>query len=72
MATGFAGVVDVALGTADDRIAMWDVARARDAAWINAETLWTLGAVPAVRKRYLDALDRTVGFAGRGLLVPVT
>jgi hypothetical protein len=70
-ATGFVGVVDVALGNADDRIAMWDVSRARDAAWVNGQTLWTLRAVPAVRKRYLDALDRTVGFAGRGLLVPL-
>ena len=70
-ATGFAGIVDEALGDADDRVAMWDVGRARDAAWINGQTLWTLRAVPAVRRRYLDTLDRTVGFAGRGLLVPV-
>lgn len=30
--TGFVEVVDSALGRTDDRIAMWDVGRARDAA----------------------------------------
>lgn len=69
--TGFVHDVDVTLGRADDRIAMWDVGRARDAAWVNAQTLWTLRAVPALGRRYLDALDRAVGFAGRGLLVPL-
>jgi hypothetical protein len=69
-ATGFVGIVDVALGDVDDRIAMWDVSRARDAAWVNAQTLSALGS-PPLRKRYLATLDRSVGFAGRGLLVPL-
>ena len=69
--TGFAGVVDVALGAEDDRIAIWKVSRARDAAWVNAQTLWALRDVPALQRRYLDVLDRTVGFAGRGLLMPL-
>ncbi len=69
--TGFVGVVDVALGSGDDRIAMWNVERARDAAWVQAQALWTLRSAPPLARRYLDALDRTVGFAGRGLLVPV-
>jgi hypothetical protein len=69
-ATGFVGLVDIALGDVDDRIAMWDVTRARDAAWVNAQTLWALRDTP-VRTRYLATLDRTVGFAGRGLLLPV-
>ncbi len=30
--TGFVGVADVSLGAKDDRIAMWNVGRARDAA----------------------------------------
>jgi len=70
-ATGFAGVVDEALGTEDDRIAMWNVRRARDAAWINAQTLWTLAPFPSVQRRFVATLDRTVGFGGRGLLVPL-
>jgi len=69
--TGFAGVVDEALGRDDDRIAMWNVRRARDAAWVNAQTLWTLGRFPTLQKRFLATLDRTVGFSGRGLLVPL-
>src|SRR5262249_51789266 len=30
----------------DDVVAMWDVDRARDAAWTNARALWALGAEP--------------------------
>jgi hypothetical protein len=69
--TGFVGVVDETLGKADDRVAIWNVGRARDTAWVQAETLWCLRAVPPLQRRYLDALDRSVGFAGRGLLVPL-
>jgi hypothetical protein len=69
-ATGFVGIVDSALGDVDDRIAMWDVARARDAAWVQAQTLWALRPLPALQGRFLETLDRVVGFAGRGLLVP--
>jgi hypothetical protein len=55
----------------DDVVAMWNVARARDAAWTNAEALWALRRERALAARFLDALDRTVGLAGRGLLVRV-
>jgi hypothetical protein len=68
--TGFVGIADSALGDVDDRIAMWDVARARDAAWVQAQTLWALRPLPALQRRFLATLDRVVGFAGRGLLVP--
>jgi Family of unknown function (DUF5995) len=71
-ATGFVGVVDVVCGDDDDRIAMWDVCRARDAAWVQARALWALRAVPPLERAYVDTLDRSVGFAGRGLLVPLT
>ena len=69
--TGFAGIVDVALGDVDDHIAMWDVARARDSAWVQAETLWALRRLPELQRRFVETLDHVVGFAGRGLLVPV-
>jgi hypothetical protein len=55
----------------DDVAAVWDVARARDAAWTNAEALWALRHDRALAARFLDTLDRTVGLAGRGLLVPL-
>ena len=67
---GLLGVADAAMGRVDDVISMWSVARARDAAWVNAETLWTLRGIPLLRDRYLGTLDRLVGLAGRGLLVP--
>jgi hypothetical protein len=70
-ATGLVGLADVALGEIDDRIAMWDVGRARDAAWVQALTLWALRTIPPLQREAMDTLDRVIGFAGRGLLVPV-
>jgi Family of unknown function (DUF5995) len=69
--TGVVEEVDDVLGKIDDRIAMWDLAKARETAWCQAETLWTLRKLPPASAAFLDALDRTVGFAGRGLLVPI-
>ena len=54
----------------DDVVAMWDVGRARDAAWTNGEALWAVRDDAGLSRSYLDTLDRMVGFAGRGLLVP--
>jgi len=54
----------------DDVVAMWDVGRARDAAWTNAQALWALGDEPPLAGDYLTALDRMVGLASRGLLIP--
>lgn len=71
LVTGLIGIADAALGRLDDVVSMWSVARARDAAWTHAETLTVLQPVPPVRDHYLLVLGRTVGLAGRGLLVPV-
>lgn len=49
----------------------WSVTRARDAAWVNAEVLWTLRDVPELREEFRVNLCRTVGMAGRTLLVQV-
>jgi hypothetical protein len=54
----------------DDVIAMWDVERARDAAWINGLALWHLRADRELGDAFLATLDRSVGLASRGLLVP--
>jgi hypothetical protein len=54
----------------DDVIAMWDVRVARAAAWTHAETLWAIRAEAELRAEFERALDRSVGLAGRGLLVP--
>jgi len=69
--TGDLAIADEALGEVDDVIAMWNVERARDAAWTNAEMLSSLQRSPALADAFLLALDRMVGFAGRGLLHPV-
>ncbi len=68
---GAVGEIDRSFGDVDDAVAMWKISRARDAAWANAEALWALRGVPEVRAQYVAALDRLVGFAGRGLLRPV-
>jgi len=71
--TGWLRVLDRLLHRAhrlDDVVAMWDVSRARDAAWTNAETLWVLRDNTQLAAEYLASVDRMVGFAGRGLLIP--
>jgi hypothetical protein len=69
--TGFLGLVDRWLGAADDVVALWNVARARDAAWSNARTLWALRATPTLADEFVRTLDRSTGLAGRGLLRPL-
>jgi uncharacterized protein DUF5995 len=54
----------------DDVLAMWEVRRAREAAWTNAEALWSLRSDAGLRTEFVRVLDRMVGLAGRGLLVP--
>ena len=49
---------------------MWNVRKAREAAWINGELLWHLRATPGLQSNYLAHLDQFASFAGRGLLVP--
>jgi Family of unknown function (DUF5995) len=68
--SGVLGWLDRLFGRLDDRIAIWDICRARDAAWVNAELLWALRGDAALSANFLATLDRTVGFAGRGLLQP--
>lgn len=54
----------------DDVVAMWDVGRARDAAWTNGQALWALRDEPTLASQFLLTLDRMVGLGSRGLLVP--
>jgi hypothetical protein len=68
-ATGVVGFLAGLLHHGDDAAAMFSVDRARDAAWANALALWELRATPAVEEAFLAALDRSVGLAGRGLLL---
>jgi hypothetical protein len=71
--TGWIGRVDRFLHRIhrlDDVVAMWDVSRARDAAWTNGRTMWGLRDSPDLAADFLTALDRMVGLASRGLLLP--
>jgi len=68
---GVIGAVDVLAGRLDDIAAMWNVRAARDAAWTNAEVLWTLRVTPHLRAAFFETLDKSTGLAGRGLLTPI-
>lgn len=70
LAIGLAGEIDRALGDLDTILVMWNVRKARDAAWTHGEVLWHLRAMPQLRRDYLAKLDSMAGFAGRGLLLP--
>jgi hypothetical protein len=54
----------------EDTIAAWSVAAARDAAWTNAEVLWSLRGAPRLYSRYMDVIDGLTAVAGKSLLVP--
>jgi hypothetical protein len=68
--TGLAGVADEVLGRIDDVVAIWSVAEARNAAWTHAQMLWVIRGDAGLTRAFEDALDGTIGFASRGLLVP--
>jgi hypothetical protein len=71
-ASRIVALVDAVGGDLDDVVAMWNVRAAREAAWTHAEVLWALQAKPRLRQAFFSRLDRFTGFAGRGLLLPVT
>jgi hypothetical protein len=53
-----------------DVVGNFNLVKARETAWVNAQTLWALEHLaPVTGAAYLDALDHLAGFAGRGLLV---
>lgn len=51
-------------------IGNWSIAKAREAAWVTAQTLWELDNVPVVKAEFLAALSSSVGMASRFLLTP--
>jgi hypothetical protein len=71
MMTGLLKELDRAFNPVDDIVAVWDVEKARDAAWVGAEVIWSLRKVPSLRRDYEAANDHVIGFAGRALLTPV-
>ncbi|MBS1810271.1 MAG: hypothetical protein JST84_19065 [Acidobacteria bacterium] len=71
LATGLVGAIDQSLGRVDDVIAIWNIIKARDTAWNNAEVLWHLRQTSLVSKAFLGNLANLVELSSRGLLVPV-
>jgi hypothetical protein len=67
--TGLVRDLDRAGGVVDDLVANWKVSIARDNAWTQAQILRAIGDSDFLRKQFLTALARNVGFAGRALLV---
>jgi hypothetical protein len=71
--TGALAVIDRVLHRCrriDDVVAMWDIRRAREAAWTNGRALWALRDEPELAATFVAALDRMVGLGSRGLLIP--
>lgn len=67
--TGAIKELDHVVAPADDVAAIWSIERARDVAWVHAEVLWQLRAVPDIESAYLDVLDSTVGMENQALLL---
>jgi hypothetical protein len=71
LAIGIVGALDRDLGRVDDMIANWNIRKARETAWSNADILWRFTRAPALRTEFLTSLDRLVSLGSHGLLVPV-
>jgi len=52
----------------EDTIAAWNVTAAREAAWVNAEALWTIRDASFLGGRYVDMLDGITAVIGKSLL----
>jgi Family of unknown function (DUF5995) len=63
--------VDDHLGPVAHLITSWDIAKARDFAWLTAETMWQLRRVRGLFDAYSAGLAGTVGMGSRLLLTPV-
>jgi hypothetical protein len=55
----------------DRTVERFSLVEARQSAWNHARALWALRAAPLLTTSYIDTIDGLVGFAGRGLLLPV-
>lgn len=62
--------VDAHLGLVVHIVDSWNIDRARDVAWVNAETMWAVRHLGWLADRYRESLARTVGMTSRYLLTP--
>jgi len=52
-------------------VSAWNIDKARDLAWVSAETIWATRQLAQLSARYVAMLGHTVGLASRCLLTPV-
>ncbi|WP_370615242.1 DUF5995 family protein [Mumia qirimensis] len=62
--------VDDRVGPIVHLLSTWKIDKARDLAWVTAETIWALRRTRILRGRFLDGLGHTVGMTSRALLIP--
>jgi hypothetical protein len=68
--TGAVKELDHVVAPVDDAAAIWSIERARDAAWVRAEVMWTLRNHRTLTAAYLAVHGRAVGMEGRAFLLP--
>jgi hypothetical protein len=68
---GFARELDARASPVTTLVASWSIARARDAAWVNAGVLWEIDGVEPLHGEFVGTLARSVGMTSRHLLTPL-
>jgi Family of unknown function (DUF5995) len=63
--------VDDEVGPLVHLVDAWNIDKARDLAWVSAETIWATRQLAQLSGRYVAMLGHTVGLASRCLLTPV-
>lgn len=69
--TEAAQAAEAHISAAAHLISSWKIDKARDAAWVNVEALWSMRSVGVLADRYQESLARTVGMTSRCLLTPM-
>ena len=64
--------LDDRIGPVVHLVSTWNIDKARDLAWVTAETIWELRRVSFLHRRFLEGLGHTVGMTTRALLTPST
>jgi hypothetical protein len=62
--------VDNRVGPVVHLLSSWNIDKARDLAWVTAETIWALRGTHFLHDRFLEGLGHTVGMTSRTLLTP--
>lgn len=65
------GAVLPPVNTVEDTIAAWSVSAAREAAWNNAEILWSLRSTPLLATGFDNTLDGLTTVVSKSLLVAI-